>query len=121
MFKLERNYRSTKNILKLANTVIRNNATRKEKTLWTENDEGDKPQLHEAEQESGEARFIAHTIAGLMRRGYKYSDFAVLMRLNALTRSLEQEFMADGIPFKVLAALNSTNVKKSKTCSPIFV
>ena len=114
VFKLERNYRSTKNILKLANTVIRNNATRKEKTLWTENADGEKPQLHEAEQESGEARFIAYTIAGLMKKGYKYSDFAVLMRLNALTRSLEQEFMADGIPFKVFGGFKFYERKEIK-------
>ena len=114
VFKLERNYRSTKNILKLANTVIRNNATRKQKTLWTENADGEKPLLHEAEQESGEARFIAYTIAGLMKRGYKYSDFAVLMRLNALTRSLEQEFMGDGIPFKVFGGFKFYERKEIK-------
>ena len=90
VFKLERNYRSTKKILKLANTVIKNNGRRKDKTLWTENDEGAPVKVYEADEESGEARFIAQTIAGLMRQGYKFSDFAVLMRLNALTRSEER-------------------------------
>ncbi|MBR2341547.1 MAG: UvrD-helicase domain-containing protein [Clostridia bacterium] len=114
VFKLERNYRSTKGILKLANTVIKNNGRRKDKTLWTENEEGDKPKAHEAEEESGEARFVAHTIAGLMRYGYKYSDFAVLMRLNALTRSFEQEFTSDGIPYKVFGGFKFFERKEIK-------
>ena len=114
VFKLERNYRSTKTILNLANTVIKNNGRRKDKTLWTENDEGEPAKVYEAEEESGEARFIAHTIVGLVSRGYRYSDFAVLMRLNALTRSLEQEFTADGIPFKVFGGFKFFERKEIK-------
>ncbi len=114
VFKLERNYRSTKTILSLANTVIKNNGRRKDKTLWTENDEGEPARVYEAEEESGEARFIAHTIVGLVSRGYRYSDFAVLMRLNALTRSLEQEFLADGIPFKVFGGFKFFERKEIK-------
>ena len=114
VFKLERNYRSTKAILKLANTVIKNNGRRKDKTLWTENEDGDVPKAHEAEEESGEARFVAHTIAGLMRQGYKYSDFAILMRLNALTRSFEQEFTADGVPYKVFGGFKFFERKEIK-------
>ena len=114
VFKLERNYRSTKTILDLANTVIKNNGRRKDKTLWTENPDGEPAKVYEAEEESGEARFIAHTIAGLVSRGYRYSDFAVLMRLNALTRSLEQEFLADGIPFKVFGGFKFFERKEIK-------
>ena len=114
VFKLERNYRSTKNILKLANTVIKNNGRRKDKTLWTENEEGSPAKVHEAEEESGEARYIAHTIAGLMRQGYKFSDFAILMRLNALTRSFEQEFTGDGIPYKVFGGFKFFERKEIK-------
>ncbi|MBR6703533.1 MAG: UvrD-helicase domain-containing protein [Clostridia bacterium] len=114
VFKLERNYRSTGQILKLANTVIKNNAHRKSKTLWTENPDGAPAKVHEADEESGEARFIARTIAGLLTRGYRYSDFAVLMRLNALTRSLEQEFLADGIPFKVFGGFKFYERKEIK-------
>ena len=113
-FKLERNYRSTKNILKLANTVIRNNGRRKDKTLWTDNDEGAPAKVHEADEESGEARYIAQTIAGLMRQGYKFSDFAILMRLNALTRSFEQEFTGDGIPYKVFGGFKFFERKEIK-------
>ena len=114
VFKLERNYRSTKNILDVANEIIKGNSRRKEKTLWTKNDEGEIPEVYEGEEESGEARFVAHTIAGLMRKGWKFSDFAILMRLNALTRSFEQEFMADGIPFKVFGGFKFYERKEIK-------
>ncbi|MBR2375285.1 MAG: UvrD-helicase domain-containing protein [Clostridia bacterium] len=114
VFKLERNYRSTKRILKLANTVIKHNGRRKDKTLWTENADGEEIQVHEAEEESGEARFVAHTIAGLLRKGYRYSDFAILMRLNALTRSFEQEFTGDGIPYKVFGGFKFFERKEIK-------
>ncbi len=114
VFKLERNYRSTKIILELANTVIKNNSHRKDKTLWTENGQGADAKVYEAEEESGEARYIAHTIAGLVARGYDYKDFAVLMRLNALTRSFEQEFTADGIPFKVFGGFKFYERKEIK-------
>ncbi|MBQ7830476.1 MAG: UvrD-helicase domain-containing protein [Clostridia bacterium] len=114
VFKLERNYRSTKQILKLANTVIRNNGRRKDKTLWTENDEGEPAKVKEMDEESGEARYIAQTIANLLRQGYRYSDFAVLMRLNALTRSFEQEFTGDGIPYKVFGGFKFFERKEIK-------
>ena len=114
VFKLERNYRSTKHILSLANTVIAHNGRRKKKTLWTENDDGEQAKVYEAEEESGEARYIAHTIAGLLRQGYKYSDFAILMRLNALTRSFEQEFTSDGIPYKVFGGFKFFERKEIK-------
>lgn len=114
VFKLEQNYRSTKNILNVANAVIRNNGRRKKKTLWTENAEGEMPQVKELDEESGEARFVAHTMAGLLNRGYKYSDFAILMRLNALTRSFEQEFTADGIPYKVFGGFKFFERKEIK-------
>ncbi len=101
VYKLERNYRSTGAILKLANRIIQNNVTRRGKVLWTENDEGEKPAWIQAEEESGEALFTARTIADGVRSGRKYSDYAVLMRINALTRSYEQEFTKYGIPYKV--------------------
>ena len=114
VFKLERNYRSTNEILTLANEVIKNNGRRKKKVLWTKNPEGAKTKVFEGEQESDEARFVAHSIAGLMRQGYKFSDFAVLMRMNALTRAFEQEFTADGIPFKVFGGMKFFERKEIK-------
>ncbi len=102
VYKLERNYRSTKNILKLANAVIRNNGHRKDKQLWTENEEGAEAQFYQAETENDEALYVARTIASLAaQEGYAYSDFAVLMRINALTRAYEQEFSKYNIPYKV--------------------
>ncbi|MBO5480080.1 MAG: UvrD-helicase domain-containing protein [Clostridia bacterium] len=114
VFKLERNYRSTKHILQLANTVIKNNGRRKDKTLWTENEDGEHAKVYESEEESGEARYIAQTIRGLVDRGYSYSDFAILMRLNALTRSFEQEFTADAIPYKVFGGFKFFERKEIK-------
>ena len=114
VFKLERNYRSTKHILTLANTVIKHNGRRKDKTLWTKNEDGEQTKVYEAEEESGEARFVAQTIQGLVNRGYSYNDFAVLMRLNALTRSFEQEFTADGIPYKVFGGFKFFERKEIK-------
>ncbi len=113
-YKLERNYRSTKHILNLANTVIKNNAHRKDKTLWTEKEEGAKAKVYEAEEESGEARYIAQTMAALVREGYRYADFAVLMRINALSRSFEQEFTGDGIPYKVFGGFKFFERKEIK-------
>ena len=72
------------------------------------------PKVQESEEESGEARYVAHTIAGLLRQGYRYSDFAILMRLNALTRSFEQEFTGDGIPYKVFGGFKFFERKEIK-------
>ncbi len=101
VYKLERNYRSTGSILKLANCIIKNNSSRYEKVLWTEAGDGDKPVYYEAEEEAGEALYTAREISAAVARGGKYSDFAVLMRINALTRAYEQEFTKYGIPYKV--------------------
>ncbi len=113
-YKLERNYRSTKTILDLANTIIANNTKRKSKVLWTENDKGLKPEFFVAEEESGEAQYTAIQIKRLIERGYKFSDFAVLMRLNALSRSYEQEFMKYGLPCKVFGGFKFFERKEIK-------
>lgn len=114
IFKLQRNYRSTKNILAVANETIKNNGRRKQKTLWTDKEEGEKVKVYEADEESYESMYVARTIRELVREGYSYSDFAVLMRVNALTRSFEQEFSADGIPFKVFGGLKFYDRKEIK-------
>ena len=114
VYKLERNYRSTKSILKLANCIIANNSSRKGKELWTEAEDGAPPQYYQAEEESGEALYAARTISDGVRAGRKYSDFAVLMRINALTRSYEQEFTKYGIPFKVFGGFRFYERKEIK-------
>jgi DNA helicase-2/ATP-dependent DNA helicase PcrA len=114
VYKLERNYRSTKSILTLANKIIANNGTRHKKTLWTDGDEGNKPEYYQADEESGEALFAARTIANKVAAGAKYSDFAVLMRINALTRSYESEFAKYGIPYKVFGGFKFFERKEIK-------
>lgn len=113
-YKLQRNYRSTKAILSLANASIAHNALRKGKSLWTENGEGEKPVFYEAEEESEEALYCARLISELKRQGYRLSDFAVLMRINALTRSYEQEFTKYGISYKVFGGFKFFERKEIK-------
>jgi DNA helicase-2/ATP-dependent DNA helicase PcrA len=100
--KLEQNYRSTGTILEAANGVISNNTNRKEKRLWSGNDGGKPIELFYPENESGEADFIASRIRLLMmRENLKYHDFGVLVRTNALTRGIEEAFLAENIPYRV--------------------
>lgn len=113
-YKLQRNYRSTKAILELANASIANNALRKGKELWTDREEGEKPVYFEADEEAGEALYSARLIAELKRQGYRLSDFAVLMRINALTRSYEQEFTKYGISYKVFGGFKFFERKEIK-------
>lgn len=101
VYKLERNYRSTKRILDLANAAIANNGTRKPKKLWTERGDGEMPRFFAAADESDEALYVAGEIKKRMDNGASYADFAVLMRVNALSRSFEQEFTKYEIPFRV--------------------
>ena len=113
-FKLQQNYRSTKAILSLANASIAHNLNRKGKKLWTQNAAGDKPVWHEADEEAGEALYAARLITELKRQGYKPSDFAVLLRINALTRSFEQEFTKYGISYKVFGGFRFYERKEIK-------
>ena len=115
VYKLERNYRSTKSILKLANEVIRNNGRRKDKVLWTQNEEGVPARYYAAETENDEALFVARTISDLMNKNrYRFSDFAVLMRINALTRAYEQEFAKYNIPYRVFGGFKFYERKEIK-------
>ena len=101
VYKLEQNYRSTKNILNAANNVIKNNVTRIEKVLWSNNERGDSLTLYEASSAEDEADYVARNIRRLNMMGNKYSNFAVLMRVNALSRSIEQRFALYGVPYKI--------------------
>ena len=114
VYKLQRNYRSTGAILALANASIAHNARRKGKKLWTAAPEGEKPVFYEAEEELSEALFCARRIMELRGEGYKLSDFAVLMRINALTRAFEQEFTKYGIPYKVFGGFKFYERKEIK-------
>lgn len=102
MIRLEQNYRSTQNILNAANGVISNNTMRKGKTLWTENAVGDKIEVHTSDSERDEAQFIAKTILDGVADGRKFSDFAILYRMNAQSNAIEQALSRSGIPHRVI-------------------
>ena len=101
VFKLERNYRSSAPILQVANNVIKNNSSRLEKNLWTDKSGGEEPVLYNAYDERDEAIFVASNIEKLIKNGYKYDDIAVLMRINALSRSFEEAFLSYNIPHRI--------------------
>lgn len=102
VIRLEQNYRSTKNILNAANNVIANNTSRKGKTLWTNNAVGDKIVLHTASTEREEAAYIAKVILEEVARGRKFSDFAVLYRMNAQSNAVEFALSRSGIPHRII-------------------
>lgn len=101
VYKLERNYRSTNEIIQIANNVIKNNTTRLNKNMWTDKKGGDKPTLYNAYDERDEAVYVAKTIEKLVCQGYEYKDIAVLMRMNALSRSFEEAFLSYNIPHRI--------------------
>lgn len=105
VIRLEQNYRSTQNILDAANAVIANNCSRKGKNLWTDNGQGEKIKVVTADDESGEARFVGEKILEHIRNGGKFSDCAVLYRMNAQTNALENVFVRSGIPYKVIGGM----------------
>ena len=105
VIRLEQNYRSTSNILNAANEVIKNNRGRKGKTLWTDNGDGEKITMHTAYDEREEARFVADTILDNVRKGGKFSDNAVLYRINAQSNAMENAFTRSGISFKVIGGM----------------
>lgn len=99
--RLEQNYRSTAHILEAANAVIKNNRGRKGKQLWTNGDTGEKPELHVADNEHDEARYVASGIMAHYGRGGRWGDNAVLYRMNAQSHQFEQAFKRNGIPYKI--------------------
>ena len=117
LYKLEQNYRSTKNILDAANYVIKNNKIRRNKRLWTESEGGEKVDFYEAADENNEALLAATIIRSKLAAGYKPSDFAVLMRVNALSRAYEQEFLKYDIPNKIYGGYKFFERKEIKDLS----
>lgn len=102
VIRLEENYRSTQNILDGANAVISNNEQRKGKNLWTSNGKGDKIILNTLEDEYGEAKFIADEIMKTMGSTGKFSDFAILYRMNSMSNSIERSLVRSGIPYRII-------------------
>ena len=115
IIKLEQNYRCTQNILDTANNVIKNNETKYDKKLWTQNDRGDLAKIYRGDTEYDEASYIAEQINHLRRtEKYNYSDFAVLYRMNAQTRSIEDILRREDIPYKIVGGLKFYERKEIK-------
>lgn len=101
---LEENYRSTKNILDAANSVIKNNKERKEKNLWSNNGEGTKTKYLRAYDDRHEIQLVLDEIKKLLSEGYQKNDIAVLYRTNAQSRLVEEMFLKANIPYKVVGS-----------------
>ena len=101
---LEQNYRSTKTILNAANSVIKNNVQKKDKNLWTENEEGEKIKYVRALDEKDEASFVTKEVKKLRNEGVSLDDIAVLYRTNAQSRTIEEGFLNSNIPYKIVGA-----------------
>ena len=115
IIKLEQNYRCTGNILKVANSVIKNNEVKYKKELWTQNEEGFLPKVYVADNEYDEASYIAEQIEHLKREEYyKYSDFAILYRMNTQSRAIEDIFRRENVPYKVIGGLKFYERKEIK-------
>ena len=115
IIKLEQNYRCTGNILKAANAVIKNNEVKYKKELWTQNEEGNLPSVYLAENEYDEGTYIATQIEHLKREEYyKYSDFAILYRMNTQSRAIEDIFRRENIPYKIVGGLKFYERKEIK-------
>ena len=105
VIRLEQNYRSTQTILDAANSVIKNNSSRKEKSLWTDMGGGDKIFWYKAQNEHDEAKFVSEKISELVKDGGKFSECAVLYRMNAQSNLIEQSFVKSGIPYRVYGGM----------------
>lgn len=111
---LEQNYRSTKNILKAANSVIKNNNFRKDKNLWSDKDEGDKICFYKSYDEVDEVFYIIRKIKELISSGVSYKDIAILYRTNAQSRVFEQELLKQNLPFRIIGSFYFYSRKEIK-------
>ena len=112
--KLEKNYRSTGNILNAANDIIKNNEERKEKALWTDSSDGEKICYHQAIDEKEEADYIVKEIKELLKKGENPDDIAVLYRTNAQSRNIEEALLKYNIPYKIVGGFSFYNRKEIK-------
>ena len=113
--KLEQNYRSTETILDAANAIIHHNDKRHEKSLWSEKGRGEKITLREVSDQNEEGRYIIDRInQGVRNNGKKYSDYAILYRVNELARSLETTFAKSGVPYRILGGTRFYDRKEIK-------
>lgn len=107
VIKLEQNYRSTKKILEAANAVIQNNTARKEKALWTDNEEGERIHFRQFDTAYEEAEYILYEILKSKKHEESnYGDHAILYRTNAQSRLLEEQFVKNGVPYDIVGSIN---------------
>ncbi len=107
VIKLEKNYRSVQNILTAANSVIRNNSSRKDKALWTDKGEGERIHFRQFDTAIEETEFISDAIAKSVRKGQStYGENAILYRTNAQSRLMEERLVKDNIPYKIVGGVN---------------
>lgn len=115
VYRLEQNYRSTKNIVEAANSVIEKNKSRLDKVVWTANDEGNKVKVHRSATDAEEGRFVASSIfENKMQHQMKNGDFAVLYRTNAQSRSIEDALRKRDIPYRIYGGLSFYQRKEIK-------
>jgi DNA helicase-2/ATP-dependent DNA helicase PcrA len=112
--RLEQNYRSTKRILEIASTLIAHNTQRKDKTLWTENDTGEKAQLILAQDEYDEADVVTKQLRDLREKGYTWNQMAIFYRINALSRVMEDALRRAGVPYQIARGVEFYNRKEIK-------
>lgn len=111
---LEENYRSTKTILNAANNVIKNNKVRKEKNLWTQNEEGSKITYYKAFDEKDESNYVVNEIKKLIEKGVNLKDICVLYRANAQSRTVEEAFLTSNISYNIVGSYAFYNRKEIK-------
>lgn len=111
---LEQNYRSTSNILNIANNVISNNTNRKDKNLWTSKDGGEKVKYRQFRHSSEEEQGVVEKIQQLNYSGYNYSDMAILYRTNAQSRGFEEALVRESIPYRIVGGLKFYDRKEVK-------
>lgn len=115
VIKLEQNYRSTKNILDASNAVIANNVERKEKTLWTDNERGEKVKFVNCATDQTEAQIVDSEIQRLVtQENFMYKDIAILYRMNSQSRLFEEKFIRDEIPYVIIGGLRFYDRKEIK-------
>ena len=119
LYKLEQNYRSTKNIVETANSLIRHNEKQIEKDVWTHNKKGEEIIVCESATDNDEGRLVANTINGLLSEE-NYKDFAILYRTNAQSRALEEALRKIGIPYKIYGGLSFYQRKEIKDLLSYF-
>lgn len=120
VIRLEQNYRSTQNILDAANAVIKNNRERKGKTLWTANGSGNPIIFFRGQDETAEAEYVTQSILEHVKNGAKYSDHAVLYRMNAQSQNIERYFVKSGIPYKIVGGHKFFDRKEIKDIISYF-